>query len=109
MREAYLVGSGSSKGFEGALDILQTQQSSSLKGFEIALMRAFDTMNRAYSERPDFNFSNDIRFSVTKFLTHFDAIFTLNQDALMEMHYLANSPELLSDGRLNGCGIPGMR
>ena len=99
----------SSGGFEAVLDQLQAAHHPKLKALEAAIMRTFEDMNDAFSKIVDFNFSNDIELLVTKYLARFDAIFTLNQDALLELHYLSVSPELLSDGRIDGCVIPGMR
>lgn len=98
-------------GFEGALEALQKFGANEpmRTSFERALKNAFDQMNAAFRATPDWNFSNDVEFLVSGFLTRFDAIFTLNQDALLETQYLFNSPELLSDGRINGCVLPGMK
>lgn len=52
-----------------------------------------------------FEFSNDMEFSVAQFLQRFDAIFTLNQDLLLETAYL---PRLVST-RWSGAIVPGMK
>jgi hypothetical protein len=43
-------------------------------------------MNNSYLKK-HFEFSTDLNFSVNNFLSKFDAIFTLNQDLLLEIHY----------------------
>jgi hypothetical protein len=57
-----------------------------LTGFEAALSALFDQMNKQFQSR-QFDFSNDVARKVAKFLICFDAIFTLNQDLLLELHY----------------------
>jgi hypothetical protein len=42
---------------------------------------------------------------VKTFLARFDAIFTLNQDTLLEQHYL----DMMVGGRWNGCSMPGVK
>jgi hypothetical protein len=64
-------------------------------------------MNLAFVERPALNFSNDAAFSVIDFLARFDAIFTLNQDLLLEMHYL--DVELANRRQWNGIQWSGVR
>lgn len=97
-------------GFEAVLDQLQLAQDPRLVRFEQAIRRTYADMNGAYlGLRNGLNFSNDIDALVTKYLAQFDAIFTLNQDELIELHYLSASPELLASSRLDGTAIPGMR
>lgn len=50
------------------------------------IRNAFGKMNNSYL-RKKFEFSSDRVFSVCDFLSKFDAIFTLNQDLLLEIHY----------------------
>jgi len=50
----------------------------------------FSHMDKAFVDVP-FEFqNNDTEFMARTFLTRFDAIFSLNQDLLLERHYLAN-------------------
>jgi hypothetical protein len=51
------------------------------------------------------------RAGIQKYLVRFDAIFTLNQDLLLEFHYLNNNPAVWigSKFHLQGWYIPGMR
>ncbi len=53
-------------------------------------------MNAGFFSIIDFNLNNSRNCSVSDFLTHFDAIFTLNQDLLLERHYIAPDPGALS-------------
>lgn len=71
------------------------------------IFRMFADMNAGF-EQISFEHSNNVRTSIAKFLTKFDAIFTLNQDLLMERHYLNDNVSLMSDGKWSGWSIPGM-
>ncbi|MDJ0794370.1 MAG: SIR2 family protein [Woeseiaceae bacterium] len=99
-------------GFEAALSELQERRGNDkgkdgqLDRLENAVIQMFCDMNRAFSSIP-FEFSDNVRFSVAKFLARFDSIFTLNQDLLLEKHYLNENISLLSDGKWNGWAIPG--
>jgi hypothetical protein len=57
-----------------------------LNAMQEALSDVFGRMNVHFAAR-QFEFSNDIAHSIQKFLVRFDAIFTLNQDLLIEVHY----------------------
>jgi hypothetical protein len=54
-----------------------------------ALIGMFNGMGQAFLQR-EFEFRNppDTRYSLTSFLMRFDAIFTLNQDTLLEQKYI---------------------
>jgi hypothetical protein len=65
----------------------------------------FTDMDKAFA-RMTFEFQNEVQYMVRTFLTQFDAIFTLNQDLLMERHYLPSGGPF---GRWSGGYIPGMR
>jgi hypothetical protein len=54
-----------------------------LRGLQAALAGMFNQMDQAISATT-FETNNDLRYSVTTFLIRFDAIFTLNQDLLLE-------------------------
>jgi hypothetical protein len=81
--------------FEEALTELQNEVATSarpgtaerLQKLETAIVDAFAAMNRNLGAA-SFNFSNDLKYSLPEFLVLFDAIFTLNQDLLLEKHYL---------------------
>lgn len=76
--------------------------------FQNALRATFDAMNAAFAERRELAFCNDIRFSVVRFLARFHAIFTLNQDLLLERLYAPPMP-LARPDVWNSCYFPGMR
>lgn len=102
-------------GYEGALGKLQEafyrtrspEAADSLKAFEAALARMFDTMNKGFASVP-FEFQSAREFQVGEFLTRFDALFTLNLDLLLEQHYFTNGHCLLGR-QWNGWDIVGVR
>jgi hypothetical protein len=70
---------------------------------EAALRNMFQDMNAAFAKRGRLDFGNDSQSgSVTSFLRRFDAIFTLNQDTLLERHYLNNVAVLAVDRHWQG-------
>jgi hypothetical protein len=69
-----------------------------------AITALFARMNAALATTK-FEFDNDLTYSMQKFLERFDAIFTLNQDLLLEIHYLPN----LVSTRWSGVAVPGMQ
>jgi hypothetical protein len=106
------------RNFEDALRQIQTEFVTSrntnlaaerLCTFQYALTATFDEMNREMGRR-QFDFHNDMESSVGAYLTKFDAIFTLNQDLLLERHYLTLHMILSrSQGKVAGGEIPGMK
>jgi hypothetical protein len=103
-------------GFEVALEQLQLLErqapstySGNLASLQAAVGRMFDDMNSGYFERLGFEFQNH-EPQVRTFLTRFDAIFTLNQDVLLEHFYKDQFDVSLSRGRRwDGIQIPGMK
>lgn len=96
------------KGFEEALGVLQSQAASlgkpsdQLTRMESGLLEMFKAMNAAFATlKIDFT-------PVTEFLRRFDAIFTLNQDTLLERHYLNNVAVPAVDRSWQGACLPGM-
>ena len=75
-----------------------------LRRLQDAVTALFSRMNAAFATTT-FEFDNDLAHSIKKFLERFDAIFTLNQDLLLETHYL---PKLVST-RWSGVAVPGMQ
>lgn len=83
------------EGFEVALGELQAgfkenpaRFAEPLREFQGAIASMFTAMNSAFARR-GFDFPpTNIATSVTYFLSQFDAIFTLNQDLLLESHYM---------------------
>jgi hypothetical protein len=104
-------------GFEEALAHVQdeyarrrdTLTEQRLTRLQDAISQMFTDMDKAFATIMNFEPQNDIAYMVRSFLVRFDAIFTLNQDLLMERHYLNGNVELSSYRRWNGWQIPGMR
>lgn len=100
-----------SSGFEAALEALREESNRGTPGakdrydlLQRAVGDCFREMNVALADR-NFNFSTDRAFSVSGFLGRFDAIFTLNQDLLLELHY---DPSLEDERRWIGFNFPGV-
>jgi hypothetical protein len=101
-------------GFEDALAELQGGHSpgfahqwteTQLVRFQGCLGRMFDDMNQGFLTRRDLEFSRaDASRTVRSFLMRFDAIFTLNQDVLLE-HFYCSDKVVQSQVRPE---IPGM-
>jgi hypothetical protein len=77
-----------------------------LKKFECAVESTFAEMNHVFSALPGWNLSKDVGDSINGFLARFDAIYTLNQDLLLELHY---QNDLVDSRKWNGFSYPGMR
>lgn len=79
--------------FEAVLGELQGAAKSNketaarLLRLEQAIAKLFDRINSSLAGRP-LNFNENTALSIGDFLSRFDAIFTLNQDLLLEAHYL---------------------
>jgi hypothetical protein len=83
----------SGAGFEDTLADLASanddQSKMRLKDLTDALVGMFNAMGQGFKERQfEFQDTVDLRYAVKTFLDQFDAIFTLNQDTLLEQHYL---------------------
>jgi hypothetical protein len=76
-----------------------------LRRFQSSVVELFARLNKTYLNR-EFEFRNEVEFSVKRFLARFDAIFSLNQDLLLEIHY---QQTFIAQGKWNGVVIPGMR
>nr|WP_311528659.1 SIR2 family protein [uncultured Ralstonia sp.] len=103
-------------GFENALAEVQAnfirspqEHTANLQDMQSAVARMFDDMNRGFLEHTDFEFQQARERMVGTFLTRFDAIFTLNQDLLLEHYYIDRDVSLQSNGRWGGSEMPGMR
>jgi hypothetical protein len=101
-------------GFESVLGEAQRNynrdpvSSQDLLGLQAAIASMFGQMNSGYLDAATWEWGTDVQRSVTGFLARFDALFTLNQDLLLEQHY---APEGRSGppGRLwQGLNLPGM-
>jgi hypothetical protein len=102
-------------GFEGALGFLQTayrreqtlDTDRNLMNLNSALTQMFTHMNSAFAEMGDSEFVSNENNSVGGFLAKFDAIFTLNQDLLLEYQYF-KSFERFQPSKWTGWEIPGV-
>jgi len=114
--DAHVVGLLNRVNFEDALAQLQAEYLRSrtaenetrLMAFQGALSGMFGRMNGHFQSR-SFEFSNDVARSFAKFLVQFDAIFTLNQDLLLEIHYRNDNVVLWHGTRWQGYQMPGLR
>jgi SIR2-like domain len=102
-------------GFENALAQAQADfirdpaaNTNHLVDLQNAVARMFDNMNQGFFGLVDFEFQQAREMMVRTFLTRFDAIFTLNQDLLLEHHYIDQDVCLLSSRRWGGSALPGM-
>ena len=103
-------------GFEAALEALQAQFAKDpgsahdpLMALQDAIKRMFDAMNAAFMAAADWQFGQQyIERQIGTFLTRFDAIFTLNQDVLLEHHYLNDNIALIRKKKWDGAALPGM-
>src|SRR6266478_1170790 len=104
-------------GFEAAYDEQQTETSKPGRSVAMldhaqrlneAIRGMFDDMDKAFVTMRDFDFQKSLAISVTSFLTEFDAIFTLNQDLLLERQYLTDNLSMLLYPKRTGWQIPGM-
>ena len=81
-----------------------------LRRAQNAVGEIFRRMNDMFLRRGTLEFGNDTAFMSQKWLTRFDAIFTLNQDLLLEFHYLNNNPAVWMGSKWypHGWAIPGV-
>ncbi len=98
------------KGFEAALEVLQASpiHDNRLANLEEALRTMFEAMNRAF-QAAKFESHANLNFTVSHFLRRFDLIFTLNQDCLLEIHYLSDRLFSEARDRWKGFTVPGMQ
>jgi len=96
-------------GFEDTLEKLQqNQRAELLEALQTAIIRMFREMNEAF-EKTIFEPQQQAQYMIQTFLSKFDAIFTLNQDLLLERHYLNDNIVLTNPGKWDGYAIPGMK
>jgi hypothetical protein len=100
-------------GFEGAMEELQLtidkdpNSQYRYASMLVAVDRMFRDMN-AGLEAHAFEFTQNMSMQVGRFLARFDAIFTLNQDLLLEQHYVQNLPAY-GHPRFTAAALPLMR
>jgi hypothetical protein len=107
---------GAGGGFEDALADLQVEYTRApvpatkkrLDTLQSALAGMFNAMNNAFATT-NFELGNDARLSIKNLLVRFDAIFTLNQDLLLEQHYPDISVAHSSGGKWSGSQMPGLK
>lgn len=102
-------------GFEEALAIAQTLHATSpgthgatLKALQVAIEEMFEAMNSAMHLQK-FEFSQEKQWQVATFLSRFDAIFTLNQDTLLEHFYCNENVHLNAPQKWTDVILPGMK
>lgn len=103
-------------GFEDALAEVQAafirdpqRNTAALQNMQAAVARMFADMNRAFFEITGWEFQNHQDRMVRTFLSRFDAIFTLNQDVLLEQHYTNDNIALVGAKKWHGPQLPGMK
>jgi SIR2-like domain len=105
-------------GFEAALDDLQRDFSPAARGrllqLEAAVRRMFDLMNAGFKRKALEFRSSELPGDrpVQQFLLRFDAIFSLNQDSFLELHYRGSRDGLVdrNDPRTErSWDLPGMQ
>lgn len=101
-------------GFEEALAEVQAafirdpgQFGDSMRRLQAGVSDVFQRMNQAFFARP-MEFQQHQERMLRTFLFRFDAIFTLNQDVLLEHHYFRHV-DLPAIRKWNGAQLPGMR
>jgi hypothetical protein len=72
--------------------------------FQNAVSGLFSRLNKSFRTK-DFEFNNNLAFSMKDFLAKFDAIFSLNQDLLLEIHY---TQTVGLGAKWSGVVLPGM-
>jgi SIR2-like domain len=103
-------------GFEQTLAVLQSdasfspaERAAAAQPFEAALIRTFSDMNAGLLGLTDLEFPTSFPWKVGHFLAGFDAIFTLNQDLLLEHRYM---PHITGPGQQvsawRGAQLPGL-
>jgi hypothetical protein len=106
-----LFGASGKGGFEKVLSDLEASPAAGDKKRHDVLLSAlagmFNFLNGSFLHLKQFEFENppDTRYSLHTFLNRFDAIFTLNQDALLEIQYLP----LVMNGRWGRAHVPGLK
>jgi hypothetical protein len=104
-------------GFEAALSELQEVYAKTpteenlhhLSCLQEAILAMFADMEAGFAKRPGWDFCNDLLFKIARFLSPFDAIFSLNQDLLFERHYHDLDLALNQPKKWFGWRRPGIR
>lgn len=104
-------------GFEDALAELQLEYNRAkddrtkkkLEDLQAAIVEMFGKMNNAFSSVAFEPQQQRMEYLISNFLARFDAIFTLNQDLLLERHYLSREIALYHPQKWSGVYLPGMK
>jgi hypothetical protein len=106
----------SAGGFEDAVAEVQrdyrldpARHGAALKALQDAVAQMFADMNEGYAATAGWEFQQQQAYMVRTFLIQFEAIFSLNQDLLLEQKYLDDNVMLGSAGKWGGWQIPGMK
>ena len=116
LRRILLADKFKGRGFEDTLADLQTAFKSfreprvgaQVDALTAALVGMFNLMDQAFAS-VRFEPQNDRAFLISEFLARFDALFTLNQDLLLERHYLNGNVLLSASRKWNGWQRPGLK
>ncbi len=114
--DAHLLALLNKQNFEDVLARIQgdylrsrtVEHEARLTAFQAEVSEIFDRMNKQFQAQ-QFEFSNDVARSFGKFLTGFDAIFTLNQDLLLELLYRNENVALWYNTPWRGWEMPNLR
>ncbi len=79
-----------------------------LNALQASIQRMFMDMNAAFLEYSDLEFQNHQSRMLRRAMVQFDAVFTLNQDLLLEHRYLNDNIALTIPGRWDGFQLPGL-
>lgn len=104
-------------GFENTLAEIQdayrrdpSAHAENLRILQSAVTKMFGDMNSGFFSYSDFEFQNSRQRSIGRFLANFDAIFTLNQDLLLEHFYMErDTARTENPQRWSGSSLPGMQ
>jgi SIR2-like protein len=104
-------------GFEDALAQLQEEYNRTkdarsekpLQDLQAAIVGMFNYMDQAFEQTPFEHETQPLDYSIRNFLGKFDAIFTLNQDLLLERHYPANDGHITGNRSWKGWHMPGTK
>jgi hypothetical protein len=103
-------------GFEEVLAQIQTEftrdpgsNAEHLNAIRTAVDQMFSDMNSGFLQKVDLEFQNSRSQMIRTMFARFDAIFTLNQDLLLEHLYLNDNISLTLPRKWNGWQLPGLR
>lgn len=90
---------------QNGLDMGSVPTANGLEALQNAVSRMFDDMNRGFENIWNFEFTQEQNKTIRAFLIKFDAVFTLNQDLLLEHKYIGR----ITDNKWSGFELPGMQ